>query len=311
MNEKELAELIRKMVVTQITTDAATTPPPTPETRPVPETRPAPVERTPLAAPPEDIKLAKKVAHWLGADIQPSPWFGNWRATGDRNFYLSKTPARLAVGRAGPRYRTDTILDFLTDHAAAKDAVQSMMNDDLLTEMGIIRIKSGAGDKKEFLARPDLGRRLADGAAEIIASRAVKSPQVQIVLGDGLSATAINANLRQILPALEAQLRGSGVRIGTTIAIDNSRVAAGDHVARQLDADVLCMLVGERPGLMTAESMGAYVTYLKVENFNEAMRSVISNIHRGGLDPATEGARQVAELCLRALRDKRTGVEMS
>lgn len=305
MNERELADLIRRLVETEVRTSEATAPPP-----PVTASA-APVERTASAASPEDTKLAKKVANWLGTETPPSHWFGNWTAAGDRNFYVSRTPARLAVGRAGPRYRTDTILSFLTDHAAARDAVHSMIQDGVLSELEVVRVHSAAATKEEFLARPDLGRKLNDEAAAIIARSAIKSPQVQIVAGDGLSATAINVNLRQILPALEAQLRGQGVRVGTTIAIDNARVVAGDHVARQVDADVLCMLVGERPGLKTAESMGAYVTYMKVESFNEAMRSMVSNIHRGGLDPATEGASQVAELCLRALRDKKTGVEWS
>jgi ethanolamine ammonia-lyase small subunit len=305
MNERDLADLIRRMVETEIRTDEATAPPP-----PV-SGKPAPVERTPFAATPEDARLAKKVAHWMGSEIPTSPWFGNWRASGDRNFYVSRTPARLGVGRAGPRYRTDTILDFLTDHAAARDAVHSMMQDDVLNELGVIRVHSAAETKVEFLARPDLGRKLDEKASTIIANSAMKSPQVQIVVGDGLSATAINVNLRLILPALEAQLRSQGIRLGTTIAIDNARVVAGDQVAREVDAEVLCMLVGERPGLMTAESMGAYVTYMKVESFNEAMRSMVSNIHRGGLEPATEGARQVAELCLKALLEKKTGIDWS
>lgn len=305
MNEKDLTELIRRMVETEIRTDEATAPPP-----PVTDA-PAPAVRTPVAAAPEDTKLAKKVANWLGTEVPPSPWFGNWRAAGNRAFYVSRTPARLAVGRAGPRYRTDTILNFLTDHAAARDAVHSMIQEDVLAELGVVRVHSAAATKKEFLARPDLGRKLNDAAAAIIAKAGTRSPQVQIVAGDGLSATAINVNLRRILPALEAHLRNQGIRVGTTFAIDNARVVAGDHVARQVDADVLCMLVGERPGLKTAESMGAYVTYMKVESFNEAMRSMVSNIHRGGLDPATEGARQVAELCLKALREKKTGIEWS
>jgi len=312
MNERDLTKLIRRMVETEIHSDEATAPPdPVVDRKGHPAAQKAPIERPASTASPEDTKLAKKVANWLGVEIPSTPWFGNWRPGGGRSFYVSRTPARVAVGRAGPRYRTDTILDFLTDHAAARDAVHSMMDEEVLKELGVIRIHSAAATKVEFLARPDLGRQLDTNASSVIAQTAVKSPQVQIVIGDGLSATAINVNLRHILPALEAQLRGQGVRLGTAIAIDNSRVVSGDHVARQVDADVLCMLVGERPGLKTAESMGAYVTYMKVESFNEAMRSMVSNIHRGGLDPATVGAPQVAELCLKALREKKTGIEWS
>jgi ethanolamine ammonia-lyase small subunit len=311
MDSKELADLIRQMVVSELQTSEPAPPAePPPRKGPGGDT-PAPRERTESAASPEEIRLAKKVSAWLGMPTPPLPWFGSWRPTGNRGYYLSRTPARLGVGRAGPRYRTDTILSFLTDHAAARDAVHSALDRAVLQELGVHPLQSAASTKKEFLARPDLGRRLSEESMTTVSRVGSKSPQVQVVVGDGLSATAINVNLRLLLPALEGELRRNGVRLGTTFAIDNSRVAAGDHVARALDADVLCMLVGERPGLKTAESMGAYVTYMKVAHFNEAMRSVISNIHRGGLDPAGDGARQVAALCLRALRDKKTGVEMS
>jgi ethanolamine ammonia-lyase small subunit len=180
----------------------------------------------------------------------------------------------------------------------------------MISQLGLVQLRSAAADKKEFLRRPDLGRKLDAESAGLVTSRGMKSPQVQIVAGDGLSATAINVNLPLVLPVLIEEFRKAGARVGTVFAISNSRVACADEVARLLQPDVLCMLVGERPGLKTAESMGAYVTYFKVKGFNESMRSVVSNIHRGGLVPG-EGARQVAALCLKALRERRTGVDVS
>jgi ethanolamine ammonia-lyase small subunit len=214
------------------------------------------------------------------------------------------------VGRAGTRYRTDTVLSFLTDHAAARDAVASAVDPDLAKRLGMVMLQSAAADRAQFLKRPDLGRKLSTGSAEVVAKQGVRSPQVQIVAADGLSAAALNANLPVVLPALTAELQRAGVRVGTPFVISLGRVASADEVARLTDADVLCLLVGERPGLKTAESMGAYVTYMKVKKFTEALRNVISNIHRGGLAPE-EGAKQAAALCVRALKDKRTGVDIA
>ncbi len=259
---------------------------------------------------PTDTALAKRVAEWVGAELPPMPWAGKWQPVGNRTFYLTRTPARLGVGRVGTRYRTETVLDFLADHAAARDAVASQLDPEMCRELGLVQLQSAAEDKREFLARPDLGRSLsADSAAQVHAEGA-KSADVQIVVGDGLSAAALNANLPAILPILLAELKRGGASVGTLFAVGNARVACGDEVARATDAEVLCTMVGERPGLKTAESMGAYVTYMKVKDLNESMRNMISNIHAGGLTPE-QGAKEIAALCLRALRDKRTGVEFS
>jgi ethanolamine ammonia-lyase small subunit len=305
MDNKDLTDLIRRVVEKEL----GGAPEPKPEAGPPLE--PAPRTRADDGVPPEKLQLARKAANWLGAELPPLPWFGSWRPTGDVRHYLSKTPARLGVGKAGFRFRTSTVLSFLTDHAAAKDAVQSDMDAGMFEELGVVPLISAAADKQQFLARPDLGRSLSPESADTVRQKGVKGPQVQLVVGDGLSSTAINVNLKRILPVVEAELKRQGVRLGTTFGISNSRVAAGDEVARLVEAEVLCMIVGERPGLKTAESMGAYVTYMKVPRLNEAMRFMISNIHAGGLPPATEGARQIVDLCLKALRDKKTGVDMS
>ncbi|NOZ00598.1 MAG: ethanolamine ammonia-lyase subunit EutC, partial [Deltaproteobacteria bacterium] len=233
---------------------------------------------------------------------------GTWRPAGSRAFYIGRTPARLGVGRAGVRYRTDTVLAFLADHAAARDAVLSGVDDEVVRSLGLVSLSSAAKNKQEFLLRPDLGRSLSDESRAVVQREGLKSPQVQIVAADGLSAAALSVNLPIVIPALTAELARAGVRMGTPFVISNARVACGDEVARLTGADVLCLLVGERPGLKSAESMGAYVTYMKVTNFNESMRSVISNIHKGGLAPE-KGARETASLCLKALKDKRTGIE--
>ncbi|NMC68526.1 MAG: ethanolamine ammonia-lyase subunit EutC [Myxococcales bacterium] len=252
--------------------------------------------------------LAARIATWTGRPIAlPAPR-GTFRPEGDWTFYRSTTPARLGVGRAGTRLRTGTLLEFLADHAAARDAVWSSVEPDFLARLGLVPLRSAAADRREFLLRPDLGRKLAPASAERVRREGTRGASVQIVTCDGLSAAALRANLPILLPALVAELSRQGVAPATMFFVEHGRMAVGDEVGRLVEAEVLCTIVGERPGLKTAESLGAYVTYLKVPQIHEARRSMISNIHAGGLPPA-EGARQVAALCLRALRERRTGVD--
>ena len=257
-----------------------------------------------------DAGLAKRVAGWLGAAMPLPPAMGDWKATTNREGYLAASPARLGVGRAGARLRTDTALQFLADHAAARDAVASDIAAAVLEPMGFLSLRSATADKREFLVRPDLGRRLSTESAAAAGRETQRSPRVQIVAVDGLSATAINVNLPLVYPTLVAELGRRGIRTGTPVAVTNGRVAAEDHVARQTGAELLVTLVGERPGLKTAESMGAYITYMKVKRFNEAMRFVVSNIHAAGLLPDA-AALQIAELCEKGLSERKTGVDFS
>ena len=317
MDDKALNDMIRSLVEQELkdkkqAAPAASKPPaPTAPKAPAParvSAPSAPITRTPYASPPEDVKLAKRAAIWSGAPLPVPPALGTWKASGNRDFYLGRTPARLGVGCSGTRYRTPTILSFLADHAAARDAVASSLDAEMLKKLGFEEICSAAADKREFLGRPDLGRKLSEESEKKVVQRGTRNTQVQIVGVDGLSATALNVNLPLVVPPLVAALKAAGIRVGTPFGIHLGRVASGDHVARLMDAELLCVLVGERPGLKTAESMGAYVTYYRVNNFNESMRSVISNIHQGGLTP-DDAARQITALILRALHAKRTGVE--
>ncbi len=303
MDDRALRDLVRDLVEREIGKGAREPAGPPVAAKPVPL-----VSRSvPKKPDPDDVALAKRVAEWMGGKPPLSPALGTWRPAGDGAFYLGKTPARLGVGRAGTRVRTETLLQFWADHAAARDAVWSDVDAEVVARLGMVPLRSAARDKREFLLRPDLGRRLDEESLAAVRAKGVKSPQVQVVAADGLSATALNVNLPLVLPLLTGELQRAGVRLGTPFVIRNGRVACGDEVARAVDADVLCLLVGERPGLKSAESLGAYVTWMRVSDFNESMRSVISNIHKGGLVPEA-GARQVAALCLKALRERRTGV---
>lgn len=297
MDERELRELVRAVVVGTLSGQEAE----------AEKTRLDLVRPDPRRSP-ADLALAKRAAAWMGASPAQPPVLSSWRPVGTRAYYLGRTPARLGVGAAGVRYRTDTLLRFLTDHAAAKDAVSSSVDPAVIARLGLVPLKSAARDRAEFLKRPDLGRRLDDASREIVQKRGIHSPQVQIVCCDGLSAAALTANLPIILPRITDELTRAGIRLGTPFLVNLGRVVVADEVARLAGAEVLLLFVGERPGLKTAESMGGYVTYMKVRQFNEAMRNVTSNIHAGGLPPA-EAAGQLVQGVLRALKDKRTGVD--
>ncbi len=304
MSDKRLEDMIRQLVLSEL----GSQPQPAPVAAPAAAAAPALPAAVP-AGDPERVSLGKKVSRWAGLPLAPTPATGAWAPAGGRADYLAQTPARLGVGRAGVRYRTDTILSFQADHAAARDAVASDIDPAMMAEQGLVHLESATANRPEFLARPDLGRSLSAESLATVQQRCLRGAKVQLAAVDGLSAAAINTNLPLVFPVIVERMKAAGVSLGTPCAISRGRVAAGDHLARSTEAEVLCLLVGERPGLNTAASMGIYITYMKVQRFSEAMRYLISNVHAGGLLPV-DGANQAADLILQALREKRTGVVM-
>ncbi|HFR3538279.1 TPA: ethanolamine ammonia-lyase subunit EutC [Streptococcus suis] len=219
------------------------------------------------------------------------------------------TPARLGLWRAGNRYKTQTILRFRADHAAAQDAVFSYVSEDFVKEMGFIPVHTKASSKDEYLTRPDLGRIFPEDQQEIIKNSCKKNAKVQIVVGDGLSSSAIEANIRDFLPALKQGLKMFGLEFDEVLFIKHSRVGAMDHIAELTGAEVVCILIGERPGLVTAESMSAYLAYKPTMGMPESRRTVVSNIHKGGT-PAVEAGAYVAEIIKKILDNKKSGVDL-
>ncbi|PID03440.1 ethanolamine ammonia-lyase [Sporosarcina sp. P2] len=204
--------------------------------------------------------------------------------------YRKKTPARIGVGRAGSRPKTKTWLQFRLDHAAAVDAVYGEVRDDLLEQLGLFQVQSKVSDKEEYIRRPDLGRKLSDEARALIQERCKKSPVVQIVASNGLSAKAIEENLEDVYLSLQQSLNNLNIDMGTTFYVDKGRVAVMDDIGELLQPDVVVMLIGERPGLVSAESLSAYICYKPRHGTIEADRMVISNIHKGGIPPVEAGA---------------------
>ena len=218
-----------------------------------------------------------------------------------------KTPARLGSGKAGPRYKTLTMLRFRADHAAAQDAVFSQVAEDFAEKNGLVAVQTECQSKDEYLTRPDRGRRFDEKNQSIIRSAVTGTPRVQIVVGDGLSSAAITANAMDCLQAIRDGLQARGIETGKSIFVRYCRVGAGDAVGDVTGCELVCVLVGERPGLVTDKSMSAYITYKPHTGVSESSRTVVSNIHAQGT-PAVEAGAHVAELIETILKKKVSGV---
>lgn len=220
-----------------------------------------------------------------------------------------KTPARIGIGRAGTRYKTITALRFRADHAAAQDSVFSYVSEEFIKENNLIPVCTMCKDKDEYITRPDLGRKFDAETTEVIKSKLPKNPKVQIMVGDGLSSAAIEANLKDVVPSIMQGLKMYGLETKDILFVKHCRVPAMDAVAEATNAEVVCLLVGERPGLVTAESMSAYIAYKPTVNMPEANRTVISNIHKGGTT-AVEAGAHIAELIKTMLEKKASGINL-
>ncbi|WP_088225830.1 ethanolamine ammonia-lyase subunit EutC [Desulfosporosinus sp. FKB] len=217
------------------------------------------------------------------------------------------TPARIGVWRTGTRPLTRTMLRFRADHALAQDSVLGMVPEEFASAHGLLPIQTQVENKEQYLTRPDLGRKLSLEARETLTKGGTAACQVQVVVADGLSSKAIGANIPDLLPALMQGLAHYGFIIGRPIFVKYGRVACMDEIGEILHPESLVILIGERPGLGTAESLSAYMAYKPHRSMLESERSVISNIHRGGIPPLEAGAH-LASLMKQILASKASGV---
>ena len=218
-----------------------------------------------------------------------------------------RTPARLGSGKAGPRYKTLTMLRFRADHAAAQDAVFSQVPEDFAQKNGMVEVQTRCHDKDEYLTRPDYGRCFDEENQKKIRAAIHGTPRVQIGVGDGLSSAAITANAMDCMESLKEGLKLKGIDPGTPIFVRYCRVGAGDAIGDVTGCELVCMLVGERPGLVTDKSMSAYITYKPRTGVSESARTVVSNIHAQGT-PAVEAGAHIAGLIEMILRKQVSGV---
>ena len=218
-------------------------------------------------------------------------------------------PCRLGIGKAGARYKTLPQLMFRAAHSAAQDAVFSDVDQDFVDNLGLFTVQSRCDNKDVYLTRPDLGRRLSEEAATILKEKCEKNPQVQIFVSDGLSSAAVATNTKDVLSGITQGLKASGINVGTPFFVKYGRVGAMDEISEITGADVTCVLIGERPGLITAESMSAYIAYKATIGMPEARRTVVSNIHSSGTIPAEAGAH-IAEIIKTILEKKASGTDL-
>ncbi len=230
-------------------------------------------------------------------------------ADGLRNL-MATTSARLGVGRAGPRPKTATALLFQADHGVTQDAIYGVVSDEVRDAFDLFTVTTRVADRGEYLLRPDLGRLLSDEAKKTIAERCVKGPDVQLCVVDGLSAAAIDNNLRDIYPVIEQGLKSAGLSIGTPFFIENGRVGIMNDVNSIIKAKVVVLLIGERPGLGIADAMSAYMGFDPQPGKSDADRDLICMITtHGGTNPLEAGA-YIVEFIKRMITYSASGVRL-
>jgi len=230
----------------------------------------------------------------------------------NRDAYLkfkSATASRIGIWRSGPRYLTRSSLRFRADHAIAQDAVFNNVPEEFVKEWGLLEVMTKCSDKDQFLTRPDLGRQLDDENAEVLRKYCSEKARVQIYISDGLSSTAVEKNAKDAYLALVQGLEGHGIKVGKPFFLRYGRVPAMDAVSEILRPEVTVVLIGERPGLATAESMSCYMAYNASVGMPEANRTVISNIHRGGI-PGVEAGAHIADVVKKMLDQKTSGLDL-
>lgn len=229
---------------------------------------------------------------------QLTPRQFNWTELSD--FAHARTPARILAGRAGSSYRTPTLLGLRGDHAAARDAIAAEIDLDrdlgieLIQRLGLFEVQTRAAAKAEYLLRPDLGRRLSDAGRAAIAAHCPTGAELQVVIGDGLSATAVAAQAPALLPLLWEGACARGYGVGRPFLVRYCRVGILNDVGELLQPAVVVLLIGERPGLATAEGLSAYMAFQPRPGDTDAQRNLISNIHSRGVSPAAAATRILA-----------------
>jgi len=225
------------------------------------------------------------------------------------------TNARIALGRAGVATPIKEVLSFKMCHAHARDAVYSILDVDKLVEsleqfqIPILIVNSKATNRSVYLQRPDLGRRLHDASANNLKGESSHSADVAIIIADGLSATAINEHAAQVVKKLIPFLKQSVLTIAPIVIAQQARVAIADEIGSLLNAKLSVILIGERPGLSSPDSMGAYITYQPSPGKTDESRNCVSNIRPEGLsyDPAAE---KITKLINASLQLKFSGVAL-
>lgn len=225
----------------------------------------------------------------------------------------ARTPARVLADRTGAAYRTATQLRLRQDHAAARDAVGAEFTLERDLDAGFVArwklfcVSTMAASKEEFLRRPDLGRRFNELARSHLAVHCPLHADLQIVIGDGLSVTAVSTQVPPLLPMLAEKAQSRGWTLGHLFAVQYCRVGVMNDIGELLQPKVVVLLIGERPGLATAESLSAYMAYQPRVGHNDSNRNLISNIHPRGVDTGAAALR-IIDLAEQMMQHQTSGV---
>ncbi|MGL4209689.1 MAG: ethanolamine ammonia-lyase subunit EutC [Candidatus Adiutrix sp.] len=219
------------------------------------------------------------------------------------------TPARIGVWRAGPRYLTETLLRFRADHAVAMDAVFTDVSEEWIKTNSLPHFKTMCENKDVYLTRPDLGRKFEAEESKKIKAHVGSNNKVVVYVADGLSTTAVTTNAMDTYKAIADGLARNNIKSSAPFFVQYGRVGTEDAISEITGAEVVCVLIGERPGLITAESMSAYIAYKATVDMPEARRTVVSNIHKGGT-PAVEAGGYIADIIKMMLDKKVSGIDL-
>jgi ethanolamine ammonia-lyase small subunit len=225
------------------------------------------------------------------------------------------TPARVGLGRAGASLPTQALLEFTLDHARARDAVHAGLDISVIAaglralRLQTLQVSSCVQSRQDYLRRPDLGRKLDAASQDLLASGRHGPCDLAVVIGDGLSPSAVNAHAVELVRRLVAVLPRGVIGLGPVVIASGARVALGDEIAARLGARMAAMLIGERPGLSAPHSLGAYLTFAPKVGCTDAMRNCVSNIHTSGLS-YDEAAFKIAWLVREGLARGVTGVAL-
>jgi ethanolamine ammonia-lyase small subunit len=225
------------------------------------------------------------------------------------------THARIALGRSGASLPTGELLRFGAAHAQARDAVhlpfdaRTIQQNLMAHGFETIEVESAAVDRATYLRRPDFGRRLSARSRALLNSLKTQACDVLFVIGDGLSSKAVHRNAQELLLELRPRLEVAGLRIGPVVLAHQARVALADEIGELLPSRLVLMLLGERPGLSSSDSLGAYLTWEPRVGRSDAERNCVSNIRPDGL-AVTEAAVKLAWLAMAARQLGATGVQL-
>jgi ethanolamine ammonia-lyase small subunit len=219
------------------------------------------------------------------------------------------TTALLGIGHVGTRYATDVVLQFQAELAVAHAAVGAELPDGWAEDNGFIGVRSRVSSHREFLLRPDLGRRLDDDSVAVIRSRCTKNIDVQVIVADGLSAVACMQTGKALHDAVVRACGSRGLSVGTPVAARFARVWLEDEIGQEVGAKVAMILLGERPGLGTGDGLSAYVVFEPKVGNTDGNRNMISNIHLRGIPP-DEAAERLAALAQAMIAQRCSGVTL-